>query len=98
MNFNPQTGHEQYGHRPALVISLEDYNRQTGLGLFCPITSSVKGYFFEVPLPANCPITGVVLADQIKSQDWRARGARFECRVNLSVVGEVLAKVDVLLQ
>ena len=98
LEFNPQAGHEQAGHRPSLVLSPGAYNQRAGLALFCPITSSVKGYPFEVLLPSGSAVTGVVLADQIKSLDWRARNARFACRANPSTVGEVLAKIDALLQ
>lgn len=98
LSFTPQAGHEQAGHRPALVLSPEAYNEKTSLALFCPITSRVRGYPFEVLLPSASPVTGVVLADQIKSLDWRARRARFECHATRQVVGEVLEKVKVLLE
>lgn len=93
----PQAGHEQAGKRPALVLSPRIYNRKSGLALFCPITSKNKGYPFEVGLPASGEVTGVVLADQVKSLDWRARGARYVCRAPPAVVGEVLDKLSVLL-
>ncbi|MDE0074373.1 MAG: endoribonuclease MazF [Gammaproteobacteria bacterium] len=95
--FTPQVGHEQAGRRPALVLSPRDYNGRSGLALFCPITSSRKGYPFEVVLPATGKVTGVVLADQIKSLDWRARRARFACRASSTALSEVLAKLSVLL-
>ena len=76
LSFNPQVGHEQSGHRPAVVISPRAYNRRVGLALFCPITSQVKGYPFEVVLPAGLGVEGAVLSDQIKSLDWRVRKAR----------------------
>lgn len=98
LSFMPQTGHEQAGHWPALVLSPEAYNQRTGLALFCPITSRVKGYPFEVLLPETIAVSGVVLSDQIKSLDWRARQARFECRAPRQVVSEVLSKVNVLLE
>ena len=97
MNFTPHTGHEQAGHRPALVVSPREYNAITSLALCCPITSQVKGYPFEVNLPANGAITGEVLADQIKSLDWRARRARFECSSSIQVINEVIGKVGTLL-
>ena len=96
MSFTPQAGHERAGHRPALVVSPREYNAITSLALCCPITSQVKGYPFEVDLPPSGPITGVVLADQIKSLDWRARGARFESRCSSAVISEVLGKVGTL--
>lgn len=96
--FTPHAGHEQAGHRPALVLSPRTYGGKTGLALFCPITSKVKGYPFEVPLPAGSPVTGVVLSDQVKSLDWRARRARFACEAPPKVVSEVLDKLAVLLE
>ena len=97
MSFNPQVGHEQAGRRPALIVSPRSYNGATNLALCCPITSQVKGYPFEVALPMDVSITGVVLADQIKSLDWRARRARFECRSSNQVTSEVIGKVGTLL-
>ncbi len=75
LSFDPQSGHEQKGRRPALVLSPESYNRKTGLAVLCPITSQVKGYPFEVTLPSGLPVKGVILADQVKNLDWRARKA-----------------------
>ena len=98
LSFTPQAGHEQSGHRPALVLSPKSYNDKTSLALLCPITSTSKGYPFEVPLPSQSAISGVVLADQIKSLDWRSRQARFQCQTTRQVIGEVLAKVNVLLK
>ncbi len=96
LQFNPQAGHEQAGHRLALVLSPKRYNKITHLMLCCPLTTSVKGYPFEVRTNINNK-DGVILADQIKSLDWVARKARKEARVDKSVVEEVLAKVEVLL-
>ena len=98
LRFAPQGGHEQAGHRPALVMSPKIYNEKTSLALFCPITSKVKGYPFEVALPAKSSITGVILSDQVKSLDWRARRARFAGQAPRKVVGEVLDKLAVLLE
>lgn len=97
LSFTPQAGHEQAGHRPALVVSPKEYNAVTSLALLCPITSQVKGYPFEVSLPPTGPITGVVLADQIKSLDWQVRGARFATRCSNAVISEVIGKVSTLL-
>jgi mRNA interferase MazF len=97
LQFDPQAGHEQAGRRPALVISPESYNSMVGLALMCPITSKVKGYPFEVMLPDDLKVTGVVLADQIKSLDWRARQAIFVCEVPRGIVEEVLDKLGVLI-
>ncbi len=96
--FSPQVGHEQAGRRPALVLSPQSYNEKTRLALFCPITSRVKGYPFEVSLPASRAVTGVVLADQIRNLDWRARHARFEVQTTPQVVREVHEKLAVLLR
>ena len=98
LSFTPQAGHEQAGHRPALVLSPKAYNERTSLALFCPVTSRVRGYPFEVPLPSSSAVSGVILADHVKSLDWRARHARFECHAARQVVGEVLEKVHVLLE
>lgn len=65
------------GRRPAIVLSAESYNRRSGMAVLCPITSKAKGYPFEVPLPSGLSISGVVLADQVKSLDWSARQASF---------------------
>ena len=97
LTFMPQAGHEQSGRRPALVLSPRSYNEKTSLALFCPITSRVKGYPFEVSLPAAGAVTGVILADQIKSLHWRARRTSFASQAPPRVLGEVLDKLTVLL-
>ena len=97
LQFDPQAGHEQAGRRPALVVSPKLYNGKVGLALVCPITSRAKGYPFEVTLPGDLSVSGVVLADQIKSLHWRAREARFECRAPAVVVAEVLDKIQALI-
>ena len=96
LDFTPQAGHEQAGTRPALVISPRDYNRRVGLALVCPVTSSVKGYPFEVALPRGLKLEGVVLADQVKSLDWRARRARHADRVPPQVMQEVTGRILLL--
>lgn len=98
LQFNPQAGHEQAGHRPALVLSPSAYNEKTGLMLCCPMTSRVKGYSFEVSFPAASSETGVVLADQVKSLDWRSRKAKRKGKAPKEVVVEALAKVHALLR
>jgi len=98
LEFSPQAGHEQSGRRPALVLSPRLYNAAVGLMLCCPITSRAKGYPFEVALPRGAAIEGVVLADQIKSLDWRARRARHAGTVPSSVSDQVLAKASTLLK
>ena len=97
VSLNPQAGHEQAGRRPALVVSPEEYNRRVGLALMCPITSKAKGYPFEVSLPSNLKISGVVLSDQVKSLDWRAREAQIADVAPESITAEVLGKLNALL-
>ncbi len=97
VSLSPQAGHEQAGRRPALVLSPIEYNERVGLALMCPVTSKVKGYPFEVTLPEDLEIGGVVLADQVKSLDWRVRRAECACTVPQSVMNEVLGKLNALL-
>jgi mRNA interferase MazF len=96
LNFNPQAGHEQSGKRPALVILPIEYNKVVGLALFCPITSVIKNYPFEVALPMNSFIKGVILSDQIKSINWKIRNATFISHLNDSTTNEVLQKLNTL--
>jgi mRNA interferase MazF len=93
IDFDPQAGHEQAGRRPALVISPGSYNARVGLALVCPVTSRVKGYPFEVVLPDGRDISGVVLADQVRSVDWRARKCTFADRAPTELLDEVLARL-----
>ncbi|MEO2054836.1 MAG: endoribonuclease MazF [Nitrospira sp.] len=97
LQFNPQVGHEQAGHRPALVLSPLSYNKRTGLMLCCPITSRVKGYPFETRIKSKDGVDGIVLADQVKSLDWKVRRAKKKSRVPPSVINDVLAKARTLL-
>ena len=96
LSFDPQSGHEQKGRRPALVLSPESYNRKTGLAILCPITSQIKGYPFEVRVPQGHEVSGVVLADQVKSLDWKARRATFCCALPPEVVHDVLNRLGTL--
>jgi mRNA interferase MazF len=98
LSFDPQAGHEQAGHRPALVVSPESYNRKVGLALFCPITSQKKGYPFEVDIPSSLAVSGAILADQVKSLDWRARATRFGCELPVETLLDVVAKLGTLLK
>jgi mRNA interferase MazF len=98
IDFSPQTGHEQAKRRPALVLSPSAYNGIVGLALFVPITSKVKGYSFEVTIPELLETQGVILSDQIKSFDWRARNAVFEETVPEAVMDEVTARIAALLR
>lgn len=97
LEFDPQAGHEQAGRRPALVISHDAYNGKVGLALFCPITNSAKGYPFEVTITGDGAVTGVVLSDQVRSLDWRARNAKFIARLSHAAFAEVLAKLQTLI-
>jgi mRNA interferase MazF len=97
LTFEPHAGHEQAGRRPAVVISPRRYNRLSGLALLCPITSRIKGYPFEVSLPPDLPIEGVVLSDQVRSLDWRARRASRICALSSATIEEVIGKLQVLL-
>ena len=98
LQFNPQAGHEQAGKRPALVLSPKEYNQKTGLALFCPITSKVKGYPFEVRLPEGLPVEGVILADQIINLDWISRSAQFAFKIPLEIMLEVILKIETLFE
>src|SRR5438445_1629379 len=97
LTFDPQAGHEQRGRRPALILSSRLYNAKALLAIACPITSQVKGYPFEVPLPAGGKISGVVLADHIKNLDWQARRGVFEEKAPADILTDVRERLRVLL-
>jgi len=97
ITLNPQAGHEQAGRRPAVVLSPENYNGKIGLAILCPITNQIKGYPFEVLLPAGLPVAGAILSDQVKSLDWRARNAELICTLPAEAISEVLQKLGSLL-
>jgi mRNA interferase MazF len=97
ITLDPQAGHEQAGRRPALVLSPAAYNGRVGLALLCPITGQVKGYPFEVPLPEGLSVTGVALADQVKSLDWKASKATRIGAVPEEVVAQVVKRLQTLL-
>lgn len=97
LNFDPTKGHEQRGHRLAFVISPFGYNERSSLTLFMPITKQQKGYPFEVLLPSGLKIQGVILADQIKCLDWKARDVQFVESAPISLIEEVQAKIEPLL-
>ena len=96
LEFDPQAGHEQAGHRPALVVSPASYNGKTGLMVCCPMTTQLKGYPFEVPIEAG-GIPSAVLADQVKSLDWKIRRAKKKGSAPADVVTHVRAKIKALL-
>lgn len=95
LEFDPQAGHEQAGHRPALVLSPASYNSKTSLMVCCPLTTRIKGYPFEVSI-AGKP-ESVVLADQVKNLDWRVRRAIHKGRVSPAELEEVRAKLRALI-
>lgn len=95
LQFNPQAGHEQAGHRPAVVLSPASYNGRTGLIVCCPLTTRIKGYPFEVSV-AGTPAS-VVLADQVKNLDWRARGATRKGSLSGHELARVRAKLVALI-
>lgn len=98
LNFQPQAGREQGGRRPSVVLSNSNYNKAVGLAIFCPITSKVKGYPFEVTLPANFPISGVVLVDQVKSLDWKIREVEFVSKLDDQTVEIILGLLGKILE
>lgn len=98
LDVDPQTESEQAGRRPALVLSHRLYNKKVGLIVCCPITRHSKGYPFEVNLPENLPVTGVILSDQIKSLDWQQRRAKLICKTDPEFLDDVLAKFLTLIQ
>ena len=97
LEFDPQAGHEQAGHRPALVISPASYNGKSGLMICCPISTKIKGHPFEV-ITAVDGIDSAVLSDQVKSLDWKIRRAKKKTEVSADVMLHVRAKMKALLQ
>lgn len=95
--FNPQAGHEQAGTRPAIVLSPKDFNQSTGLAVVCPVTRQKKGYPFEIDLPTGLVFDGVILADQVKSLDWRARRFRIQGQAPAEVVSDCLDLIHTFL-
>ena len=97
ISLSPQAGQEQAGRRSAIVLSPEAYNGRVGLAILCPITNQIKGYPFEVAIPPGLDIAGVILSDQVKSLDWRARRAEFIAALPNDTVIEALQKIGALL-
>ena len=97
INFNPQSGHEQAGRRPALVLSPRIYNERAGLAIVCPITNRKKGYPFEVDIPYGYSVTGVILSDQVKNVDWQSRNATVVGRLPTEIISKTLEMLDILL-
>jgi mRNA interferase MazF len=97
ITLNPQAGHEQAGRRPAMVLSPMLYNQKTNLCLVMPVTNQKKGYPFEVELPLDSAVTGVVLSDQVKSLDWQSRKADYICSVDEETITNVIEKLKKLI-
>jgi len=95
ISFDPQTGHEQAGHRPAVVLSPAAYNAKTSLMVCCPMTTHIKNYPFEVVIAGPSP--SAVLADQVKSLDWRKRRAKRKGTISVAELAEVRAKIRALI-
>lgn len=98
INMYPQAGHEQSGRRPAIVLSPRSYNSKVGLALFCPVTNQMKGYPFEVIIPPGLKVSGAILADQVKSLDWKIRNTEYYDKVPETVVLEIFKKFSTLLR
>jgi mRNA interferase MazF len=98
IDFDPRQGREQRGRRPALVLTPRRYNQLSELCVLCPITNQQKGYPFEVVIPGGHAVTGVVLADQVKSLSWQIRDAEFLCRAPPGVLRDTKARIATLLQ
>ena len=98
IHMDPVAGHEQAGWRPALVLSPLEYNGKTSLAVAVPVTNQIKGYPFEVRLPSQIKTTGVVLADQIRSLDWRARRAKYVEAAPQDVLTAILERLALLLK
>jgi len=94
LTFDPQSGHEQRGRRPALVVSNDLFNKHTGLCIACPVTNTRRDYPFHVSIPEGCEVTGVVMVEQVKSIDFRARKVKCIGPAPESVVQEALSLLD----
>jgi mRNA interferase MazF len=94
INFDPQAGREQGRLRPGLVLSPKNYNEIVGLLIGCPITSKIKEFPFEVRIPEGLEVKGIILADHIKSMDWKVRGSSFICKIPEEILEEVLLKIE----
>ncbi|MGR3220955.1 MAG: type II toxin-antitoxin system PemK/MazF family toxin [Candidatus Anammoxibacter sp.] len=97
IDFDPQSGHEQSGRRPAVVLSPQKYNQKVGLAIFCPITKNIKGYPFEVIIPKTNMVSGAILADHVKNPDRRARNVEYVCKLSDKIIVDVLKKLGTLI-
>lgn len=95
LEFSPQAGHEQAGHRPAVVLSPKSYNGRTGMMICCPMTTQIKGYPFEVVISTDP--ASAILSDQVKSLDWRARRAKRKAAVGAEILDEIRGKLGALI-
>jgi mRNA interferase MazF len=94
VNFDPQSGHEQRGRRPALVVSKTAFNRHTGMAMLCPITNTFRNFPFHVPVPSGLKLSGYIMVEQIKSIDYASRRAKFIARASQPVLDQVLGILD----
>jgi mRNA interferase MazF len=97
LNFNPQSGHEQKGRRPAIVVSNTLFNEKTGLAFVCPITNTDRKYPFHLQIPKNCKVSGFIMAEQMKSVDYVARKIKYVQKAPEEIIDEVLSILDVCL-
>lgn len=98
LDFNPQSGREQRGRRPAVVLSHKSYNEVSDLVIICPITSKIKGYPFEIQLNPSYKTKGVILSDQVKSLDWKYRKAEFIETASTNIIEAVLEKFELIIR
>jgi mRNA interferase MazF len=96
LNFDPQSGHEQKGRRPALILSNQTFNRHLGLAVACPITTTKRDFPFHVSV-LTCNVTGYIMTEQMKSIDYRSRKIKFVEKVNQEILDEVLGIVESIL-
>ncbi|MCG6861967.1 MAG: type II toxin-antitoxin system PemK/MazF family toxin [Chromatiaceae bacterium] len=94
ITFDPQSGYEQKGRRPAFVVSKDLFNRSTGMAIVCPVTNTKRDYPFHVPIPESSKLTGFIMVEQVKSVDFRARRAKRIDRGNDGLLSEVLSILD----
>jgi len=98
LSFDPQSGHEQKGRRPALVISSFLFNKATGLAIVCPLTNTDRGIPFHLPVPSSSSLTGFVMVEQVKSVDFNARRAKFIEKAPAQFIEDVVAIIDVFIK
>lgn len=98
IDLDPTVGHEQSGHRPAIVLTPRSYNVRSGLCILCPITTRARGYPFEIAIPHGHPISGIVLVDQVRSVSWETRYAKLAGVAPAKLVDEIRERLAVLLQ